>query len=191
MPSSALAGPASSRVRQDAGGTGSAPVSGHDSFDIEAEVRFGDSLIAAVWPSRQRTLVFGVCFAILAVGAWMGDGFYDWALVLAVLLVAGVHIAVAWLLRLDYRQAGNRPKRICYHVCGSGIEVRDTGRRSEWVEWGDLLETRETPCSFLLRPSDVEQFVIPKRCCEGDRKERMREALCRYYAPARNLANAS
>ncbi len=164
--------------------------SGHASFDIDAEVRYSDSVIAALWPSRRRALVFGVCFAILALGAWRGDGFYDWALAAALVLVLGVHLAVVWLLRLDYRKAGSKPRSIRYHVCGSGIEIQGAGRRSEWVEWGDLVEVRETPRSFLVRPSDAEQYVIPKRCCDGDRTERMREALRRCYAPARHLASA-
>ena len=164
--------------------------SGHASFNIDTELRFSDSLIAALWPSRRRTVVFGVCFAILALGAWMGDGLYDWALGVAVVLVAAVYAATAWLLRIDYRRAGSEPKRIRYHVCGSGIEIQDAGGRSEWIEWGDLLEIRETPRSFLLRPSEAEQYVIPKRCCDGDRRERMREAVRRCHAPARNLARA-
>ena len=164
--------------------------SGHASFNIDTEVRFSDSLIAALWPSRRRTVVFGVCFAILALGAWMGDGLYDWALGVAVVLVTAVHAATAWLLRIDFRRAGSEPKRIRYHVCGSGIEVQGAGGRSEWIEWGDLLEIRETPRSFLLRPSEAEQYVIPKRCCDGDRRERMREAVRRCHPPARNLARA-
>lgn len=168
----------------------SAFVSGHASFDIDAEVRFGDSLIATLWPSGRRAMVFGASFAILLLGAWTGDGFYDLALAAAVLVVTGVHAAVAWVLHLEYRRAGGKPKRIRYHVCGSGIEIQGAGHSSEWVEWSALVEVRETPRSFLLRPSDVEQYVIPKRCCDGDRKERMREAVRRCYLPARRLVSA-
>ena len=168
----------------------SAIVSGHASFNIDAEVRFSDSLIAALWPSRRRAFVFGVCFAILALGAWQGDGFSDWALAAALLLVGGVHAVVAWVLRVEYRKAGSRPKRMRFHVCGSGIEIQGAGRRSEWVEWADLVEVRETPRSFLLRPSRSEQYVIPKRCFDANRKELMRDAVRRCHVPARALANA-
>ena len=169
----------------------SASLSVDSGFEIDAEVRFSDSLIATLWPSRQRGVKVGACLAILAVGAWLGEDLYDWAFAVAVFLVASVHAAVACLVYLDYRNAGSKPKRIRYHICGSGFEASDASDRSEWIPWADLVQARETPCSFLLRPSDVEHYVIPKRCCQGDRAEHLREALRRCYVPARSLAGAN
>ena len=157
-----------------------AALSGHAGFDIDVEVRYRDALVAAVWPSRRRAVVFAACFAVLAVGAWTGDGFYDWAAATAVVLVAGVHLTAACVLRADYRRAGGRPRRMLFHVCESGIEIRGAGRRNDWIDWDDLAEIREIPGSFLIRPSGVEQYVVPKRCLDPGHTHRMREALRRF-----------
>ena len=161
----------------------------HPSFDIDAELRFGDSLLAALWPPRRRAIAFGICFAILFGGWLLGFDYYVWILALTALLVVAVHVGIAWLVHREYQVAGGTPNRMTYHVCGSGVEVRGDRGRQEWIAWGDMLDVRETPLSFLLRPSDVEQYVIPKRCFNGHRLMQMREILRRCYLPARGTTN--
>ena len=163
--------------------------SGHPSFDIDAEVRLGDSLWAALWPPRRRVLVLSTCLALLFGGTLLGFDYFPWFFAFGVVLVVGVHAGVAWLVHFEYEVSGGKPKRMRFHVCGSGVEVRGDRGRQEWIVWGDMLDVRETPLSFLLRPSQIEQYVIPKRCFDEDRRKKMREILLRCYLPARELAN--
>ena len=163
--------------------------SGHPSFEIDAEVRFGDSLLAALWPPRRRVITFSACLGFLFGGSLLGFDYFPWFFAFGVLIAVGVHAGVAWLVHYEYQAAGGTARRMRFHVCGSGVEVRGDRGRQEWITWGDMLDVRETPLSFLLRPSDIEQYVIPKRCFDSDRKKQMREILRRCYRPARDLAN--
>lgn len=158
----------------------SARVHDPSSFEIAAEVRYGDALAAALSQCWRRGPVALAVYltglvALIAAG-WMSGGALAWLFVVgAVPGIAAIAFvaATAWL---DFKRGGGRPLRMLYHVCGSGIEIR-AARRSDWIAWDDLWGASETRRSFLLAPSPGEQYVIPKRCCEAGRAEALRELL--------------
>ncbi len=145
--------------------------------DVEAEIRLGDALLAALWPTRGRAMRFGICWLAVGCGAWLGPEWFRWALYSWTAWFVGLHGAAAWLVRRDYQAAGGVPRRLRYHVCGEGIEIRDAGRRSEWLPWEEVEGARETPASFVVRASATDQYVIPKRDCRGGRTGQLRRAL--------------
>lgn len=168
----------------------SPPISGHPSFDIDAEIGLTDALVAALWPPRVRAIKFAVCFTVLGFFAWRGPWYYDVCFWVAVFLIGGTYIAVAVIVGCDYRKAGGKPKRMRYRVCATGIEIRGARWEREWLSWEELESVRETPISFLIRPTEVEQYVIPKRACRGDLLQKMRDTVRRCYLPAKALASA-
>ncbi len=177
-------------MRYDAFWMSSPLISGHPSFDIDAEIGLADAVVATLWPPRVRAIKFAVGYPILGYLSWTGPLVYDVFFWSAVFLMGGTYIAIAIITGYDYKKAGGKPKRMQFHVCATGIEVRDGRWRREWLSWGELESVRETPISFLIRPSDVEQYVIPKRACRGDLLPKMRDALRRCYQPAKALASA-
>lgn len=159
----------------------------HDpiSFEIAAEIRYGDALAAALsqcWRRAPAALtVYLTGLVALIVAGYLTGGALAWlAVVGAVPGVAAVAFAAA-TARLDFKRGGGRPLRMLYHVCGSGVEIR-AARRSDWIAWDDLWEASETRRSFLLSPSPGEQYVIPKRCCDAGRAEALRQLLGRALA---------
>lgn len=163
----------------------SAPEHEPRSFEIAAEVRYGDALAAALsqcWcraPTALTVYLAGLV-ALIAAGCLSGGALAWLAVVGAVPGVAGVAFAAA-TARLDFKRGGGRPLRMHYHVCDSGVEIR-AARRSDWIAWDDLWAASETRRSFLLSPSPGEQYVIPKRCCDAGRAEALRELLGRVLA---------
>lgn len=161
-----------------------APLTGSPGFDIKAEVGLRDAMLATLWPTRNRALCLGVCFAILGTVAWFRDGFADWALAAVVLFVGGAHFLAGCLVYASYANSGGKPARMRYHVCESGFEVRGAGFVTDWIVWEDVHSVRETPGSFVLRPTGSEQYVVPKRCCTGEFAARMRDAVRHCRQPA-------
>ena len=150
-----------------------APETAAASFDIVAELRYGDALMAALSRFARRAPRVLALYALLLLGSATGSlvagGAFGWLAV----AIAGLGIAlvslVALLARRDFGVPG-KPRRLRYHVCGSGIEVHSAGR-SDWIAWEDLWEVAETRRSFLFSPSPEEQYVLPKRCCRGIERE--------------------
>lgn len=155
------------------------------SFEIAAEVRYGDALAAALsqcWrraPTALAVYLAGLV-ALIAAGYLSGGALAWLAVVGAVPGVAAVAFAAA-TARLDFKRGGGRPMRMHYHVCDSGVEIQ-AARRSDWIAWDDLWAASETRRSFLLSPSPGEQYVIPKRCCDAGRADALRELLGRVPA---------
>lgn len=145
--------------------------------EVAAKVRLGDALLAALWPTARRAALWGGCWLAVGGGAWLGPEWLRWALYAWTTAFVGLHGAAAWLVRRDYLAAGGMPRRLRYHVCGEGIEIRGAGRRSEWLPWEEVQGVRETPSSFVVRASATDQYVIPKRDCPDGRSGRLRRAL--------------
>lgn len=139
------------------------------SFDIVAELRYGDALMGALSQFARRARSVLALYAVVLLGSVAGSlvtgGAFGWLAI----AVAGIGIAlvslVALLARRDFGTRG-KPRRLRYHVCGSGIEVHSAGR-SDWIAWEDLWDFGETRRSFLFSPAPGEQYVLPKRCCRG------------------------
>lgn len=143
------------------------------SFDIVAEVRYGDALTAALSRFvRLAPRVLGLYALLLlgsVAGSLMAGGAFGWlATAIAIPGIALVSL-VALLTRLDFGFRG-KPRRLRYHFCGSGIEVLSAGR-SDWIAWEDLWDVDETRRSFQFSPSPGEHYVLPKRCCRGIEQE--------------------
>ncbi|MDE0108521.1 MAG: YcxB family protein [Bryobacterales bacterium] len=159
----------------------------HDpsSFEIAAEVRYGDALAAALsqcWRRAPVALAVYLTGLVASIAAgWLSGGTLAWLAVVGAVPGVAVIAFVAATARLDFKRGGGRPLRMLYHVCGSGIEIR-AARRSDWIAWDDLWGASETRRSFLLSPSPGEQYVIPKRCCDAGRAEALRELLGRALA---------
>ena len=150
------------------------------SFEIAAEVRYGDALAAALsqcWRRAPAALaVYLTGLVALIAAACLSGGALAWlAVVGAAPGVAAVGFA-ATTARLDFKRSGGRPLPMHFHICGSGVEIR-AARRSDWIAWDDLWAASETRRSFLLSPSPGEQYVIPKRCCDAGRAAALRELL--------------
>ena len=163
----------------------SAPEHDPVSFEIAAEIRYGDALAAALsqcWrraPTALAVYLTGLV-ALIAAGCLSGGALVWLAVVWAAPgLAAAAFVAAA--ARLDFKRGGGRPLRMRYHVCDSGVEIR-AARRSDWIAWDDLWAASETRRSFLLSPSPGEQYVIPKRCCGAGHAEALRELLGRVLA---------
>ena len=152
------------------------------SFDIVAELRYGDALTAALSRFAVRAPRALALYAVLLLGSLAGclvaGGAFGW--LATALAGAGIAVVslVAWLARRDFG-IRSKPRRLRYHFCGSGIEVLSAGR-SDWIAWEDLWDVGETRRSFLFSPSPEEQYVLPKRCCRG--LERDLRALIRGAA---------
>lgn len=159
-----------------------------ESFEIAAEVRYGDALAASLSQCWRRAPVMiasylTVLAALIAV-AWLTAGALAWlALVAAAPAIAAIAFVV-YATWLDFRRGGGKPLRMRFHVCGSGIEIY-AARRSDWIAWDDLWAASETRRSFLISPSPSEQYVIPKRCCDAGRAEELRSLLGRVLASRR------
>lgn len=159
-----------------------APAPEHDpeSFEIAAEIRYGDALAAALsqcWRRAPTALaVYLTGLVALIVAGWLSRGELAWLAVVGAAPGVAAIAFVAATARLDFKRGGGRPLRMRYHVCGSGVEIR-AARRSDWIAWDDLWGASETRRSFLLSPSPGEQYVIPKRCCDAGRAEALRELL--------------
>lgn len=161
-------------------GVVSAPERDPGSFEIAADVRYGDALAASLsqcWrraPAALAVYLTGLVALIWA--AWFTVGALAWLAALAAVPGLAAIALVAWMTRLDFKRSGGKAKRMRYHVCDSGIEI-NAARRSDWIAWDDLWGASETRRSFLLSPSPSEQYVIPKRCCDAARVEALRELL--------------
>lgn len=151
-----------------------------ESFEIVAEVRYSDALLAALAQFRRRApLLLAVYVAGLAAsvaGSWIAGGRYGWLAAAMVATGVGLVSLVASLTLRDFRRSGGRPLRMRYRVCGSGVEIVAAGR-GDWVAWEDLWDAGETSRSFVLSPSPGEQYVIPKRCCDREAAAGLRHAL--------------
>ena len=161
------------------------------SFDIVAELRYGDALTAALSRFAVRAPRALALYVLLLLGSLAGSlvsgGAFGW---LATAL-AGAGIAVVALVAcLARRDFGGRskPKRLRYHFCGSGIEVLSAGR-SDWIAWEDLWDVGETRRSFLFSPGPDEQYVLPKRCCRG-REGELRALIRGAAQPAAERSTA-
>ena len=158
----------------------SAPEHGPGSFEIAADVRYGDALAAALSQFWNRAPValavyLAALFALIS-AAWFTGAALAWLAAVAAVPGLAAIALVAWMTRLDFQRSGGKPRRMRYHVCDSGIEI-SAARRSDWIAWDDLWGARETRRSFLLSPSPSEQYVIPKRCCDAARVQALRELL--------------
>ena len=159
----------------------------HDpiSFEIAAEVRYGDALAAALSQCWHRApsavAVYLAVLVVLMAAGWLSGGALAWLTVVGALPGVAAVAFVAATARLDFKRVGGRPLRMVYHVCGSGIEIR-AARQSDWIAWDDLWGASETRRSFLLSPSPGEQYVIPKRCCDPSHAEALRGLLGRALA---------
>lgn len=163
----------------------SSPEHDSSSFEIAAEIRYGDALAAALsqcWRRAPTALaVYLTGLAALIAAGWLAGGALAWLAAFgAAPGVAAIAFAAA-TARLDFKRCGGRPLRMHYHVCGSGVEIR-AARRSDWIAWDDLWGASETRRSFLLSPSPGEQYVIPKRYCDASRVEALRALLGRALA---------
>ena len=139
------------------------------SFEIDAEVRYGDALLAAMtqFRRRSRTLLwgYGTLVAGFAVAGWISGSPAIWWGVLAMAILGALPpILMTWLTWRDFRASGGKALRTRYRVCESGVEVRAAGR-VDWLTWEDIWQAGETRSSFLLSPTPHEQYIIPKRCC--------------------------
>lgn len=143
------------------------------SFDIVAELRYGDALMAALSRFARRAPRVLALYVLLLLGSLAGTLVSGGAFAWIATVIAGSGIAlvslVALLARRDFGSRG-KPRRLRYHFCGSGIEVHSAGR-SDWIAWEDLWEAAETHRSFLFSPSPEAQYVLPKRCCRGIERE--------------------
>lgn len=151
-----------------------------ESFDIFAEVGYFDALFASLARVRRRAPLalgaYGLALGASVAASWLVGGVIVWLAAALALTGAGIVALVAGLTHRDFRKSGGRPKRFRYHVCESGVEIRSVGR-GDWVIWEDLWDFGETSRSFVLSPSPGEQYVIPKRCCDGATVAAMRESL--------------
>lgn len=150
------------------------------SFEIVAEVRYADALLAALSQFRRRApvalVIYGLALAASLAGSWVTGGAFFWLAGVAGALGCATVALVAWTTHRDFQRSGGRPLRMRYHVCSSGVEIRAAGR-GDWVAWEDLWDAGETSRSFLLSPAPGEHYVIPKRCCDSAAASRLREAL--------------
>ena len=151
-----------------------------ESFEIVAEVRYSDALLAAFAQFRRRApallVLYVAALATSLAGYWIAGGGYAWLAAATAATGAGIVAVVGWLTLRDFRRSGGRPLRMRYHVCGSGVEIRAAGR-GDWVAWEDLWDAGETSRSFVLSPSPGEQYVIPKRYCDRATTDGLRQAL--------------
>ncbi|MDE0625225.1 MAG: YcxB family protein [Bryobacterales bacterium] len=158
-----------------------------ESFDIHAEVRYSDALLASLACFRSRApLVLWTYASALAgslVGSWLVGGVFAWLFPALAIFGAGTVALVAGLIRRDFRNAGGRPRHMRFHVCESGVEIRAAGR-GDWVTWEDLWEVGETGRSFFFSPSPGELYVIPKRCCDATTVAGLRETVRGARGPA-------
>lgn len=143
------------------------------SFDIVAELRYGDALTAALSRFARRASRVLALYVLVLLGSVAGSVVWGGAFGWLATASAGSGIAlvslVALLARRDFGARG-KPRRLRYHFCDSGIEVLSAGR-SDWIAWDDLWDVGETRRSFLFSPSPGEQYVLPKRCCRGIERE--------------------
>ncbi len=158
------------------------PQPGPETFEILAEVRYGDALHGALAQFARRAraalAVYGASVGLAVAAAAIWGGAVTWAAAVAAAPGCLALALACWLTRKDFRKSGGRPRRLLYRVAASGVEIRAAGR-SDWIAWEDLWDVGETRRSFLLSPGPGQQYVIPKRCCRGSTPARLREALAR------------